>query len=139
MEKEIIIPKGNTPEDIKERRNIIREFYSQWISINPDKIIWNTSLQAYIHVKGTSVNEILGHAPRSIEATMAQFHLTEILSQANYVKQLPTKYGDKNQKSFSKMLLLKWNGIRLLVGYQTTKGEYVLYYISGGKKIKAAR
>lgn len=27
--------------------------------------------------------------------------------------------------------------IRLLVGYQTTKGEWVLYYISGGKKNKS--
>ena len=35
------------------------------------------------------------------------------------------------------MLLLKWNGIRLLVGYQTTKGEYVLYYISGGKNYES--
>ena len=28
---------------------------------------------------------------------------------------------------------------RLLVGLQRTKNEYVLYYISGGQKIKAAR
>jgi len=133
------LPKGNTPEDNKARRQIIKDFYSQWILENPDKTVWNKSLQGHIHVKGTSINEILGHASRSVEATKAQFHVTEILSDAILVDQLPPKYGDKNQKSFSKMLLLKWKQYRLLVGFQTSKSEYVLYYISGGQKIKAAR
>lgn len=139
MEKDIIIPSGNTPEDNKARRHIIKDFYSQWILENPGKIVWNESLQGYIHVKGTSINEILGHAPRSVEATKAQFHLTEILSNAILVDQWPPKHGDKNQKAFSKMLLLKWKQCRLLVGFQKTISEYVLYYISGGQKIKAAR
>lgn len=117
----------------------LKEFYSKWISQNPDKTIWNNSLQAYIHVKGLSINEVLGHAPRSTQATEAQFHLSEILSQAVFVEQWPPKYSDKNQKSFSKVLLLKWKELRILVGYQTSKREYVLYYISGGQKIKAAR
>ncbi len=139
MEKEIIIPQGSTPEDIKTRKRIIKELYSQWISDNPSKAIWNESIHAFIHVKGLSINEILGHAPRSTEATLAQFHLSEILSEAFFVSQCPPKHGDKNQKSFSKMLLLKWKKSRILVGYQKAKGEYVLYYISGGQKIKAAR
>ena len=139
MEKAVIIPLGKTPEDNKARRQIIKNYYSQWILENPGKAIWNGSLQAYIHVKGTSINEILGHAPRSVEATEAQFHLTEILSEATFVDQWPPKHGDKNQKSFSKMLLLKWKQCRLLVGFQASKSEYVLYYLSGGQKIKAAR
>ena len=32
------------------------------------------------------------------------------------------------------MLLLKWEGLRLLVGFQTSKKEYV-YYSGGQKKI----
>ena len=139
MEKDIIIPQGNTPEENKTRRQIIKEYYSQWILENPGKTVWNGSLQAYIHVKGTSINEILGHAPRSVEATKAQFHLTEILTNAILIDQWPPKHGDKNQKSFSKILLLKWKQCRLLVGFQSSKSEYVLYYISGGQKIKAAR
>ena len=79
-----------------------------------------------------------GHAPRSAEATEVQFHLTEILSDARFSERWQPKYGDKNQKSFSIMYLLKWKGCRVLVGYQRSKGEYVLYYISGGPK-KAAR
>ena len=139
MEKETVIPQGNTPEDNKARRQIIKEYYSQWILENPGKTVWNESLHAYIHIKWTSINEILGHAPRSVEATKAQFHLTEILSKATFVDQWPPKHGDENQKSFSKMLLFKWKHCRLLVGLQTSKSEYVLYYISGGQKVKAAR
>ena len=139
MEKEIVIPQGSTPEDNKARRQIIKDFYSKWIKENPGKSVWNRSLHAYIHVKGISINEILGHAPRSVEATKAQFLLTEILSDAILANQWPPKYGDKNQKIFSKMLFLKWKHCRLLIGFQTSKNEYVLYYISGGQKIKAAR
>lgn len=79
-------------------------------------------------------NEILGHASRSPEATEAQFHLTEILSNAELVKQLPLKAGNKNQKAFSKMYHLQWRQSRVLIGYQQSKGEHALYYISGGQK-----
>ncbi|MBP5566837.1 MAG: hypothetical protein J6X57_05040 [Bacteroidales bacterium] len=133
------IPKGNTPEDNKMRRKIIKEYYSRWILKNPNKKVWNDSLNAYIHVKGISINEILGHAPRSVEATIAQFHLSEILSKSILVDQWPPKHGDINQKAFSRLCLLKWKRCRLLIGFQKSKKEYVLYYISGGKKTKAAR
>lgn len=139
LEKDIYIPSGNTPEDNKARRRIIQRFYSRWILDHPDRVIWNRSLNGYIHVKGTSVNEILGHAPRSVEATKAQFYLSEILSNAILIDQWPPKYGNNNQKSFSKILFLRYKRYRLLVGLQKTKNEYVLYYISGGQKIKAAR
>lgn len=139
FEKEIEIPTGNTPEDNKTRRNLIKRFYSQWILDHPGRVVWNRSLKAYIHVKGLSVNEILGHASRSADATKAQFHLSEILSNALFVDQWPPKYGNNNQKPFSKVLFLRYQQFRLLVGLQRTKNEYVLYYISGGQKIKAAR
>ena len=138
MENEIIIPQGYSAEDNKVRRQIVKDFYAHWILKNPGKMVWNRSLNAYIHVKGSSINEILGHAPRSAESTKVQFHLSEILSDAEYVCRLTPKHGDKNQKAFSKMVLLKWRQCRVLVGFQTTKGEYVLYYVSGGQK-KAAR
>ena len=139
MGKQLNIPEGHTPEDHKARRKIINDFYSQWILENPDKTVWNASLQAYIHVKGSSINEILGHASRSSEATAAQFHLSQILSEAILVSQGPPKHGDKNQKAYSSISILRWKQCRLLVGFQTSKSEYVLYYLSGGQKIKAAR
>ena len=132
------IPKGNKREDIKARRQIIKDFYSQWISEHPEKEVWNHSLQSFIRVKNISINEALGHAPRSVEATLSQFHLSEILADAEYVEQWKPKYGDKNQKPFSHILRLKWRQCRVLIGHQKTTGDLVLYYISGGQK-KVAR
>ena len=133
------IPQGNTREDNKARRIIIKDFYAHWMSEHPEKKVWNKSLKAYINVKNDSVNEALGHAPRFVEATLAQMHLSEILSDAVYIEKRPPKYGDKNQKKFSKMLFLKWGVSRVLIGQRKTSGEYELYYISGGQKKKAVR
>lgn len=133
------IPRGYGRDDIKARRQIIKDFYASWIAQHPEKKVWNKSLKAYILVKFDSINEALGHAPRSFEATSAQLHLSEALSDAICVEERPTKYGDKNQKKFSKMLLLRWKSCRLLVGKRKTSGEYELYYLSGGQKNKAVR
>lgn len=136
----IEIPRGNSREDIKSRRQIIKDFYAKWIAEHPEKQIWNPSLKANIHVKFTSINEACGHAPRSVEATIAQLHLSKILAEATLLDDWPPKYGDKNQKAFSRIYLLRWHGSRVLVGFQKATSEYVLYYISGGRiKRKAAR
>jgi len=133
------IPQGNTPEDNKARRQIIKSFYARWMSEHPDKKVWNKSLKAFIKVNNQSVNEILGHASRSVEATSAQFYLTDILSNAIFVEYRPPKCRNNNQKKFSKMLFLKWGLSRILVGQRKTSGDLELYYISGGQKNKAVR
>ena len=134
------IPQGSTREDIKVRRQIIKDFYAEWIATHPEKRVWNRSLKAYIVVKNISTNEALGHAPRYADATLAQLQLSTVLAEAVYIENRPPKYGDKNQKSFSKMFFLRWQVSRVVVGLQTTTKDYVLYCISGGsKKIKAVR
>lgn len=89
------IPRGYGRDDIKARRQIIKDFYASWIAQHPEKKVWNKSLKAYILVKFDSINEALGHAPRSFEATSAQLHLSEALSDAICVEERPTKYGDE--------------------------------------------
>ena len=37
--------------------------------------------------------EALGHAPRSVEATLAQMHLSEVLSDAEYIEKKPSGNG----------------------------------------------
>ena len=91
------IPQGNTPADNKSRRQIIKDFYARWMSEHPDKKVWNKSLKAYIKVNNQSVNEILGHASRSMEATTAQLFLTDILSTAIFVEYRPPKCRNNNQ------------------------------------------
>ena len=134
------IPKGSEQKDIKTRRQIIKEFYADWVANNPDKIIWNESLHDNIHVKFSSLNEVLGHAPRSYESTYAFTQLTDILKNAKYVESFSPKPNNQNQKIFFRISILRWREYRVLVGRQKSTGDMVLYYIgSGPKNKKAAR
>ena len=123
------IPRGNSREDIKTRRQIIKDFYANWIALHPDKKVWNKSLKVFIHVKFQSINETAGHAALSYDSTMGVMHLTEILSNASIAEKWQVKHNDKNQKPYAKMYLLRWKTYRLIVGLQKMTGEYVQYYV----------
>ena len=123
------IPRGYGREDIKSRRQIIKNFYAAWIAQHPEKKVWNKSLKAFIHVKFQSINETVGHAAVSYESTSAVTHLTEILENASVSEKWAVKHNDKNQKPYAKMFLLRWKTYRLIVGLQKTTGEYVQYYV----------
>ena len=123
------IPLGYSREDNKARKQIIKDFYASWIAKHPEKKVWNNSLGGYIHIKGQSINETAGHASLSFESTQAVFRLTEVLKSATVKETWVPKHGDKNQKPYSEMRLLRWKKCRLIVGYQKTKGEWVQYYI----------
>ena len=123
------IPQGNTREDIKARRQIIKDFYAQWIAVHPEKRVWNKSLKAYIYVKFQSINETAGHAAISYQSTNAVMQLSDVLEKAKLVEKWPPKYNDKNQKPYSKLFLMRWKDCRLIVGLQKSTGEYVQYYI----------
>jgi len=127
---EITIPKGNMPEDIKTRKKIIGDFYAKWIAAHPDKKIWNNDLRAFIHVKYLSINETKGHASGTYQSTKAVFRLTEILEKATLVDEKIRKQEDNNQKAFSKILVMKHQNIKLTIGYQPSKGQYVQYCIT---------
>ena len=45
-----MIPEGNTTEDIREREQIIREFYRDWKEKNPSQRKYNLSLKEYINI-----------------------------------------------------------------------------------------
>ena len=124
------IPRGKTREDIKAREKIIKDYYAGWIANNPSKTVWNNSLNAVIKVKGISINETYEHAARSYESTLAVMDLTEILSNAVIVSHGPHKSDDINQKAFSEIYVMRYKGIRLIVGYQPSKGDYVQYSIT---------
>ena len=115
------IPKGKTRPEIKVREQIIKDFYAQWIAENPSKSVWNKSLKAEIKVKGLSYNETVEHAARSYESTMAVFQLSEILSKAVRESSRPKKQNDRNQKSFSRIIIMRYKQIRLVVGFQKSK------------------
>ena len=124
------IPRGYSREDIKARRQIIKDFYASWIALHQEKKLWNKSLKAYICVKFQSINETVGHASGTYESTEAIMKLTEILENAKVEISKPKKQGDKNQKMFSKIIILKHGSIKLTVGKQKNTGEYIQYCIT---------
>ncbi len=131
----IEIPKGDSKEDKKARKQLIKDFYSNWIAKNPAKSVWNKSLNAFIYIKGKSINETSGQASISYESTREVFRLTEILSHAALIKKKPPKRDNKNQKPYVEILVMGQESALLIVGKQETTGEYVQYCISArGKK-----
>ena len=123
------IPIGFDRNDIKTRKQIIKDFYAKWNASNPEKKVWNRSLKAYIHVKYQSVNETCGKASISYESTLEVFRLTEILANAILVSVQQTKKGNKNQKPYLEMLVMNCGSAQLIVGKQRSTGEYVQYCI----------
>ena len=124
------IPRGNSREDIKARRQIIKDLFAEWISVHPDKKVWNKSLKSYIHIKYLSINETLGYAPLSYEATKAITEITELLSYSKVKVIRPAKKNDKNQRPFSDMVTLIYKEVHLMVGKQRTTNEFVMYSVT---------
>ena len=87
-------------------------------------------MRAFIHVKYLSINETKGHASGTYQSTKAVFRLTEILEKATLVDKKIRKQEDNNQKAFSKILVMKHQNIKLTIGYQPSKGQYVQYCIT---------
>ena len=125
-----MIPVGTSKSDIKIREKLIKDFYSQWISEHPDKKIWNQNLNDYIYVKYLSINETYNKAARRYESTLAVFRLTEVLQKAILKEEKTIKPGDKNQKSFSKLLIMFLDDIKLTVGIQKTTQQKVQYCLT---------
>ena len=124
------IPTGTSKEEIKVRERNIKDFYAKWISEHPDKKIWNENLQDYILVKYQSINETYNKAARRYESTLAVFRLTEVMEKAILKSEKNTKQGDKNQKPYSKLLIMLHDGIKLTVGVQKTTQEKVQYCLT---------
>ena len=124
------IPVGRTKEEIKAREQIIKDFYAQWIAEHPDKKVFNITLGKHICVKFLSINETYEKASRSYESTLAVFRLTEILEKATFVEELPAKRNTRNQKQFEKLLVMRYENIKLTVGLQRSNQDLVQYCIT---------
>lgn len=79
MEPIVIIPKGNSIEEIKQREKIIRDFYRKWKEINPSQRRYNMSLKEYINIRMVSIIETSEHAAKSYHSTLAVLQLDAIL------------------------------------------------------------
>ena len=124
------IPQGNSREEVKQRDQIIKDFYAGWIAENPEKKMWNDDLQDYILVKYLSITEIAEKAARQYESTLAVMRLSELLTKSKKVAEVPPKKGTKNQKPFLKMYIMQLDNIKMTVGLQKSTGDKVQYCIT---------
>ena len=129
------IPVGNTPEDKKQRKRFIIDFYSQWIAVNTTKQIFNKSLNDFINVRFLSLQETAGHASHTYKSTVAITYLTEILENAKYVITVDPKLENKNQQRFSEMIVMQhskkvFGEIKLTVGVLKGSRQKIQYCIT---------
>lgn len=126
----MIIPSGNSKEEVKLREQIIKDFYAGWIAENPDKKVWNDDLNDFILVKYLSITETAEKAARQYESTLAVLRLSELLRKSKKIAEVPPKKGTKNQKPFIKMIIMQLDNIKMTVGLQKTTGDKVQYCIT---------
>ena len=127
---------GSTPEDFKNRKKFIMDYYSQWIIENPARRIFNKSLNSFIEVRYLSMNETSGHASLSYKSTLAVTFLSEVLENAiRKGKPLEPKKDNKKQKRFSKIHIMEYKKtdfgkIKLTVGLLRGSEQKIQYCIT---------
>jgi hypothetical protein len=132
----IEIPKGTTPEEIKMRKKIIRDFYAVWNAANPTKQIYNTHLKEFINIRYLSINETAEIASRRYISTFAITHyFTEILELAEEKRRTKPKPDNENQKRFSEIIALEYSKkefgiIKLTVGVLKGSKQHIQYCIT---------
>lgn len=129
------VPVGDSAEDRRKRNRLIRQFYYQWMDRNEERKVFNKSLNEYIHVKYISVNETAGHASLRYLSTLAVLQLDAILPNALFKEVRPINSKTKNQRGFSRMLIMEYSCpaiglVRLTVGQKGTDGTKVQYCIT---------
>ena len=127
---------GDTTEDKKQRKQFIKDFYKIWEAENPQKQIFNKSLNDFINVRYVSVDETAGHASHRYISTFAVMFLTEILEKAKK-KGVPKNANPekKSQKGFEKIITMEYQKeafgrIKLTVGVRRGIKEKIQYCIT---------
>ena len=133
---------NNTPKDKKQRKQFIIEFYGKWIAKNPEKRLYNKSLEAFIEVRFLSIEETAGHASASYKSTLSVTFLSEVIENAivqkdkkgNIIADTP-KPNVKNQRRFSKIYVMvyekaNFGKIKLTVGELRGSGQNIQYCVS---------
>ena len=130
-----MIPEGNTLDDIKQREQIIRDFYREWKENNPLQRKFNLSLKEYINIRMVSIVETSEHAAKSYLSTLAVLQLDAILVGAKKVSVRKTKPKNKNQHPFERMMIMEYDmmgigTVKMTVGVRRRTREKVQYCIT---------
>ncbi len=129
------IPIGNSREEIKDRERIIFDYYTKWKIENPLQRRYNLSLKDYINIRNVSIIETSEHAAKSYLSTLAVLQLDAILTNSTKEKTVNPDPKAKNQNSFEKMILMKYQlpgigNVKLTVGIKRSNKEKVQYCIT---------
>ena len=114
------IPRGDTPEDIKLRSDIIWKYYQEWKKANPTQKVYNNKLKDYINIRQISIDETARHASKRYLSTLAVLQLDAILACARLIK-TDKPESRANQQQFKAMLVMQYEcqglgTVKLLVG-----------------------
>lgn len=130
-----MIPEGNTIDEIKQREQIIRDFYREWKEKNPSQRKYNLSLKEYINIRMVSIVETSEHAAKNYLSTLAVLQLDAILIGARKVSVKKAKPNNKNQQPFERMMIMEYDmmgigTVKMTVGVRRRTQEKVQYCIT---------
>ena len=129
------IPTGDSTEDMRERQEIIKQFYFFWKKNNPDLCKYNIDLGDMIYINHTSLIETAGRASLTYLSTLAVLQLDAILQNAKLRFSDKPKPGNKHQAKFEKMLGMDYScpgigDVRLMVGVRKRDKTKIQYCIT---------
>jgi len=135
IENSLNLPKDDSTEAKKERKQFIIALYMQWIAVNSTKQIFNKSLNDFINVRFLSIQETAGHASHTYKSTIAICYLTEILENAERITSVKPKPENKNQQRFSEIIVMEYSKdgfgkIKLTVGVLKGSKQKVQYCVT---------
>lgn len=141
MISEDVIPRGDSLDEKRQRQNLIYEFYQEWKRRNPDQKKYNLDLKEDINIRAVSLDETAAQASITYLSTLAVLQLDAILTNARFVKKVPSKPNSKNQRSFESILIMEYvcpgvGRIKMTVGVKRsdkTKVQYCITAIDAGK------
>ena len=134
--KTIIIPRGQTKEEMQIRKKMIKDFYAIWNAANPTKQVYNACLKEFVNIRYLSINETAEMASKRYLSTFVVTHyFTEILELAKEIRRTKSKQENENQKRFSEIIVLKYDKegigtIKLTVGILKGSGQHIQYCIT---------
>lgn len=146
-EEEIIaeddIPRGDSIEDKRKRRNLIYSFYNDWKKRNPEQKKYNIALKEDINIRAISLDETAARASLTYLSTLAVLQLDAILTNAWLVKTVSSKPDSKNQRPFESILIMEYvcqglGRVKMTVGVKRSDKSKVQYCITAidARKIK---
>ena len=130
-----MIPEGNTLKEIKQREQIIRDFYHARKAKNPSHRKYNLSLKEYINIRMVSIVETSEHAAKNYLSTLAVLQLDSILIGAKTVSIKKIKPNNKNQQPFERIMIMEYEmveigTVKMTVGVRRRTQEKVQYCIT---------